>query len=92
MNLSPQTRRPSEDGYILVAVMFMLALLIIAMAVAAPKIAAMTMLPWNERQLQWTDAATVGCGLLAIALLYACADRLLGELRRARVAGAGGTP
>ena len=55
-------------------------------------VAAMTMLPWNERQLQWTDAATVGCGLLAIALLYACADRLLGELRRARVAGAGGTP
>jgi type II secretory pathway pseudopilin PulG len=33
------TRRASEDGYILVAVMFMLALLIIAMAVAAPKIA-----------------------------------------------------
>ena len=36
------TRRakPSEEGYILVTVMFLLALLIIAMAVAAPKIAA----------------------------------------------------
>jgi len=32
--------KPSEEGYILVAVMFMLALLIIAMAVALPKIAA----------------------------------------------------
>ncbi len=31
--------RPSEEGYILIAVMFMLALLVIAMAVAAPKIA-----------------------------------------------------
>jgi type II secretory pathway pseudopilin PulG len=35
------TRRPkpSEEGYILVAVMFMLALLVIAMSIAAPKIA-----------------------------------------------------
>lgn len=32
--------KPAEEGYILVAVMFMLALLIIAMAVALPKIAA----------------------------------------------------
>ena len=31
---------PSEEGYILVAVMFMLALIIIALAVAAPKVAA----------------------------------------------------
>jgi len=31
--------KPSEEGYVLVAVMFMLALLMIAMAVAAPKIA-----------------------------------------------------
>jgi len=31
--------RPSEEGYILVAVIFMLALLIIALAVAAPKVA-----------------------------------------------------
>jgi type II secretory pathway pseudopilin PulG len=38
-----QNRRlpgPSEDGYILIAVMFMLALLIIAMAVALPKVLA----------------------------------------------------
>jgi len=34
-----KTRRPSEDGYMLVAVMFMLALLIISLSVAAPKIA-----------------------------------------------------
>ena len=32
--------KPSEEGYILVVVMFMLALLIISMAVAIPKIAA----------------------------------------------------
>ena len=42
MNCTSPTRRakPSEEGYILVAVMFMLALLIISMAVAVPKIAA----------------------------------------------------
>jgi type II secretory pathway pseudopilin PulG len=42
MNMATPTRRrmkPSEEGYILVAVMFMLAILIIAMAVAAPRIA-----------------------------------------------------
>jgi type II secretory pathway pseudopilin PulG len=36
---APPERRPSEEGYILVAVMFMLAILIIAMSVAAPQIA-----------------------------------------------------
>ena len=46
----------------------------------------LTMLPWSTRQLQWTDAATVVFGLLAIALLYACADRLLGEMGRAPAA------
>src|SRR6516225_5803073 len=41
MSTAPIRRaKPSEEGYILVAVMFMLALLIIAMAVALPKIAA----------------------------------------------------
>jgi len=44
------------------------------------------MLPWNHRMLQWTDAATVVFGSLAIAVLYACADRLLGEMGRARAA------
>jgi len=42
MKTTTPTRRrakPSEEGYILVAVMFMLVLLMIAMAVAAPKIA-----------------------------------------------------
>ena len=49
-------------------------------------------LPWSERALQWTDGATIGFGLAAIALLYACAERLLGELGRAPGAGVGGTP
>lgn len=41
METSPTRRaKPSEEGYILVIVMFMLALLIISMAVALPKIAA----------------------------------------------------
>jgi type II secretory pathway pseudopilin PulG len=41
MNTITPTRRPkpSEEGYMLVAVMFMLAILIIAMSVAAPRIA-----------------------------------------------------
>jgi len=52
----------------------------------------LTMLPWSTRQLQWTDAVTVGFGLLAIALLYACVERLLGELGRARAAGVHVTP
>ena len=41
MTIAPSRRaKPSEEGYILVAVMFMIALLIISMAVALPKIAA----------------------------------------------------
>jgi len=52
----------------------------------------LTMLPWSTRQLQWTDAVTVGFGLLTIALLYACVERLLGELGRARAAGVHVTP
>jgi type II secretory pathway pseudopilin PulG len=42
MKLSPPDRcqaKPSEEGYILVAVIFMLAIMIIALTVAAPKIA-----------------------------------------------------
>jgi type II secretory pathway pseudopilin PulG len=38
MTRQPIRRRPSEDGYMMIAVMFMLAVLIIAMAVAAPKV------------------------------------------------------
>jgi hypothetical protein len=49
-------------------------------------------LPWSERAFEWTDGATIGFGLGAIALLYACADRLLGELGRAPGAGVGGRP
>jgi uncharacterized membrane protein YphA (DoxX/SURF4 family) len=48
-------------------------------------------LPWSARALEWTDGATIGFGLAAIALLYACAERLLGELGRAPGAGIGGT-
>jgi hypothetical protein len=41
MTIAPSRRvKPSEEGYILVAVMFMIALLIISMAVALPKVAA----------------------------------------------------
>jgi uncharacterized membrane protein YphA (DoxX/SURF4 family) len=52
----------------------------------------LTMLPWTVRQLEWMDAATVGFGLVAIGLLYSCAERLLGELGRSRDAGIRGTP
>jgi hypothetical protein len=48
-------------------------------------------LPWSARAFEWTDGATVGFGLAAIALLYASAERLLGELGRAPGAGIGGT-
>lgn len=51
----------------------------------------LAMLPWSARAFEWTDGATIGFGLAAIALLYACADRLLGELARAPGAGMGGT-
>ncbi|HEX2791181.1 MAG TPA: MauE/DoxX family redox-associated membrane protein [Steroidobacteraceae bacterium] len=51
----------------------------------------LAMLPWSARALEWTDGATIGFGLASIALLYWCAERLLGELGRARGAGIGGT-
>ena len=51
----------------------------------------LAILPWSARVLEWTDGVTIGFGLAAIALLYACADRLLGELARAPGAGVGGT-
>ena len=43
---------------------------------------AVAMLPWATRPLEWTDAVTFACGVTTIALLYSCAERLLGELRR----------
>jgi hypothetical protein len=49
------------------------------------------LLPWSARALEWTDAATVGFGLAAMAALYSCAERLLGELGAGRGAGIGGT-
>jgi hypothetical protein len=53
---------------------------------------ALTMLPWGVRVLEWTDGVTLACGVAAMALLYTCAERLLGELERARGAGDRGTP
>jgi hypothetical protein len=52
----------------------------------------LTLLPWTARQLERMDGATIGLGLVAIGLLYSCAERLLGELSRAREAGIRGTP
>jgi uncharacterized membrane protein YphA (DoxX/SURF4 family) len=52
----------------------------------------LAMLPWSVRDLEWTDAATLVFGLLAMALLYSCAERLFGEIGRARDAGIQGTP
>lgn len=37
------------------------------------------LLPAGSRQLELTDAVTIGLGSLACALLYACLDRLLGN-------------
>lgn len=44
-------------------------------------------LPRNARPLEWTDAVTLAFGLTSVALLYSCAERLLGERGRAREAG-----
>jgi hypothetical protein len=46
---------------------------------------------WGARALEWTDGATIGFGVAAIALLYWCAERLLGQ-PRAPHTGIGGTP
>jgi hypothetical protein len=43
-----------------------------------------TLLPWHVRALEWTDGVTVGFGLAAMALLYTCAEGLLGELGRSQ--------
>jgi hypothetical protein len=52
---------------------------------------AVALLPWSTRALEWMDAVTIGFGALAIALLYSCAERLLGEVGGQRGAGMGGT-
>lgn len=48
---------------------------------------ALAMLPWNARVLEWTDGVTLGFGLVAMTLLYRCAEGLLGELARSPGAG-----
>jgi hypothetical protein len=52
----------------------------------------LSLLPWSTRPLEWMDGATVGFGLVAIGLLYSCAERLLGEPGRARDAAIRSTP
>jgi len=47
-------------------------------------------LPWQARPLQWIDTTTIAFGVTAMALLYASAERLLGDLGQARTAGSGG--
>jgi uncharacterized membrane protein YphA (DoxX/SURF4 family) len=38
--------------------------------------------PWTDRGLTMTDGVTIAFGLLTIALIYLCADQLLGTARR----------
>jgi len=53
---------------------------------------ALALLPRSARALEWTDGVTLGFGLVAMTLLYFCAERLLGELDRAPDGGNRGTP
>jgi Methylamine utilisation protein MauE len=48
--------------------------------VALAAVLAATVLPWSARPLGWIDAISVGGGLIALALLYAALDRLLGQV------------
>ena len=43
---------------------------------------AVALQPWTSRPLSFTDAVTIVFGLLTIALVYLCADRLLGYTQR----------
>lgn len=52
----------------------------------------LTLLPWTARPLEWMDGATLGFGLLAIGLLYSCAERLLGEFSGVRADEIQGSP
>jgi Methylamine utilisation protein MauE len=38
--------------------------------------------PWTDRALTMTDGVTIVFGLLTVALIYLCADQLLGTARR----------
>jgi Methylamine utilisation protein MauE len=44
--------------------------------------AAVVFAPWSDRTLSFTDGCTVVFGLLTIALVYLCADQLLGNAQR----------
>jgi len=52
----------------------------------------LAMLPWSGREIVWIDRATIGFGGLALALLYASAQRLLGELGQVRASATQGAP
>jgi hypothetical protein len=43
---------------------------------------AVGLLPWADRPLSFTDGVTIVFGLLTIALVYSCADRLLAYAQR----------
>jgi hypothetical protein len=38
--------------------------------------------PWTDRELTMTDGVTIVFGLLTVALIYLCADQLLGNAQR----------
>lgn len=42
-------------------------------------LAGVILMPWSPRELELTDAATIGFGTLTCALVYLCLDRLLGR-------------
>ena len=44
--------------------------------------AATAFAPWTERGLTMTDGVTIAFGLLTVALIYLCADQLLGNAQR----------
>jgi hypothetical protein len=43
---------------------------------------AIALQPWTNRPLSFTDGVTIVFGLLTIALIYLCTDRLLGYTQR----------
>ena len=51
--------------------------ILIALAAGAAAFA-----PWSDRPLTLTDGVTVVCGVLTLALIYLCADQLLGTAQR----------
>jgi uncharacterized membrane protein YphA (DoxX/SURF4 family) len=44
--------------------------------------AAAAIMPWADRNLSMTDGVTIAFGLATVALIYLCADQLLGNAQR----------